>query len=88
MTNCKEDLLEITSKNIIMVKLEEVQEAWKVVEGHMKALKERMKPVVEEMRTLEEKEMQDFLSCFKKDWQGVVTQIKDVVLLFGPCIYQ
>jgi hypothetical protein len=33
----------------------------------MKALKERMKPIVEEMRTLEEKEMQDFLSCFKKD---------------------
>ena len=81
MADRKEDLSEITSKNIIMAKLEKVpEETWKTVEKHMKAIQERRKAVEEEVRSLEEKEMQELLSCFKKDQQGVVTQIKDVVL--------
>jgi uncharacterized membrane protein len=39
MANCKDDLSDITSKNIIMVNLKEVpKEARKTVEEHMRAI--------------------------------------------------
>jgi hypothetical protein len=63
MVDSKEGLSEVTSKNIIMVKLDEIlEEAQKVVEEHMKAIKE-WKTIEEEMRALKEKEVQGFLSC-------------------------
>jgi hypothetical protein len=56
----KEDLSDVTSKNIIIIKLEEIlKDARKAIEEHMKATEEG-KNVVEEMRALEEKEMKDF----------------------------
>jgi uncharacterized protein YwqG len=57
MVDNKDGLSEVTSKNIIMVKLEQIpEEAQKVVEEHMKTIKEFRKTIEEEMRALKEKE--------------------------------
>jgi hypothetical protein len=65
---------EIDPKNIIMVTLEEIpEEQCKALEVHRWAAEERRK--VEEAR-----EPQEFLACFKKERQGKVTQVKEVIL--------
>jgi hypothetical protein len=56
-----------------MVTLEDIsEEQRKVFEAHRKAAEERGK--AEEAR-----ELQEFLTCFKKERQGKVTQVKEVV---------
>jgi hypothetical protein len=61
-------------EEIDMVTLEEVPEdARKAFEEHRRAAEERR-------RATEAKELQEFLACFKKDQQGVVTQDKQVIL--------
>jgi DNA-binding transcriptional MerR regulator len=61
-------LSEVTSKNIIMAKLEEIlEDTPKTIEEHMKGTEERRKIVEEKMKEIEEKEMQDLLSCVKKE---------------------
>jgi hypothetical protein len=48
-------------------------------------LQEHRKAFEEELKAVEEKEMQALLSCFKKDRQGGVTQIQGVVLPSVEC---
>jgi Sec-independent protein translocase protein TatA len=58
MADGKGNLSEIDSKNIIMVKLEELlEESWKTVEEFQRALQERRKAFEEELKAAEEKEM-------------------------------
>jgi hypothetical protein len=65
---------EVDPKNIIMVTLDEIpEEQRKAFEAHRKSTEERQK--AEEVW-----ELQEFLSCFKKERQGKVTQVKEVVL--------
>jgi hypothetical protein len=81
MANGKGNLSEIDSSNIIIAKLEELpEESQKAVEEFQKALQESRKAFKEELKATEEKEMQTLLSCFKKDWQGGVTQIQGGIL--------
>jgi hypothetical protein len=66
---------EINSKNIIMGRSDEVSEdAYKVFEELQRVAKECRK-------VAKAKEIQEFISCFKKDHQGVFTQVKQVILL-------
>jgi hypothetical protein len=65
---------EIDPKNVIMVTLEDIpEEQRKAVEVHRRAAEERRK--VEEVRKL-----QEFLTCFKKERQGKITRVKEVIL--------
>jgi hypothetical protein len=65
---------EVDPKNIIMVTLDEIpEEQRKAFEAHRKSTEEHQK--AEEAR-----ELQEFLSCFKKERQGKVTQVKEVIL--------
>jgi hypothetical protein len=65
---------EIHPKNIIMTMLEEVsKEARRAFEAHHKASEEYGKAI-------EARELQEFLTCLKKNRQGKITQVKDVVL--------
>jgi hypothetical protein len=64
----------IHPKNIVMETLEEVlEEARMAFEAHHKAAEERRKVV-------EAQELQEFLSCFKKDRQGKITQVMEAIL--------
>jgi hypothetical protein len=64
---------DIYPKNIIMATLDKVpKDAHKVFEEHRRVAKEHWK-------VAEAKEFQEFPACFKKDRQGVVTQVKQVV---------
>jgi predicted HTH transcriptional regulator len=57
-----------------MVTLEEIlEERCKVFEAHRQAAKEHRKAE-------EAWELQEFLACFKKERQGKVTQVKEVIL--------
>jgi hypothetical protein len=86
MVNGKVNLSEIDSRNIITMKPEELlKESWKAVKEFPRALQERMKAFLEELKAAKEKEMQTLLSCFKKDWEGGVTQIQGVVLPSVEC---
>jgi hypothetical protein len=77
MADGKGNLSEIDSRNIIMVKLEDLsEESQKVVEEFQRALQERRKVFEEELNAAEENEMQALLSCFRKDQQGGVMQIQ------------
>jgi hypothetical protein len=77
---------EIDSKNIITAKLEELlEESRKALEEFYRALWEHRKAFEEEWKASEEKLMQALLSCFKKDRQGGVTQIQDVILPSVVC---
>jgi hypothetical protein len=65
---------EIDPKNVIMVTLEEIlEEQHKTFEAHRQAAEEHRK-------TKEVQELQEFLACFKKERQGKVTQVKEVIL--------
>jgi hypothetical protein len=65
---------EIDPKNVIMVTLEEIpEEQRKAFEAHRQAAEERRK--VEKVR-----ELQEFLACFKKERQGKVTDVKEIIL--------
>jgi hypothetical protein len=65
---------EIDPKNVIMVTLEEIlEEQHKTFEAHRQAAEEHRK-------TKEVRELQEFLACFKKERQGKVTQVKEVIL--------
>jgi hypothetical protein len=65
---------EIDPKNVIMVTLEEIpKEQCKVFEVHRQATEEHRK--TEEARVL-----QGFLTCFKNERQGKLTQVKEVIL--------
>jgi hypothetical protein len=66
--------IEIDPKNVIMVTLEEIpEEQRKAFEAHRQAAEER--------RMVEEAwELQEFLTCFKKERQGKVTQVKEAIL--------
>jgi hypothetical protein len=65
---------EIDPKNVIMVTLEEVpKEQRKAFEAHRQAAEERRK-------TDEARELQEFLACFKKERQGKITQVKEVII--------
>jgi hypothetical protein len=77
MADGKGNLSEIDSRNIIMVKPEDLsEESQKVVEEFQRALQERRKVFEEELNAAEENEMQALLSCFRKDRQGGVMQIQ------------
>jgi hypothetical protein len=74
MADGEGNLSEIDSRNIIMVKLEELpEESRMVVEKFRRALQEHRKAFEEELKAVEEKEMRALLSCFKKDRKGGVT---------------
>jgi predicted transcriptional regulator len=64
----------IDPKNIIMVTLEKIlEEQRRAFEAHQQ--------VVEECRKVKEAwELQEFLAYFKKERQGKVTQVKEVIL--------
>jgi hypothetical protein len=65
---------EIDPKNVIMVTLEEIpEEQCKAFKVHRHATEERRK-------TEEAWELQEFLACFKKVWQGKVIQVKEAIL--------
>jgi hypothetical protein len=66
---------EIYSDNIVMATTEEVQaDACKALEEH--------RSVVEEcMKAAEEKDLQEFIACFKRDRQRLVTEVKQAILL-------
>jgi hypothetical protein len=65
---------EIDTKNVIMMTLEEIlEEQRKAFEAHQQATEGHRK--VEEAR-----EVHEFLACFKKERQGKVTQVKEVIL--------
>jgi hypothetical protein len=64
----------IDPKNVIMMTLEEVpEEQRKAFEAHQWAAEERRKAE-------EAWELQEFLTCFKKERQGKVTQVKEAIL--------
>jgi hypothetical protein len=86
MADGKGNLSEIDSRNIITTKPDELpEESRKAAEEFQSALQERIKAFEEELKVAKEKEMQALLSCFKKDRQGGVTQIQDVVLPSIEC---
>jgi hypothetical protein len=65
---------EIHPKNIVMATLEEVpEEARRAFKTHHTAAEECRKVV-------EARKLQEFLTCFKKDRQGKITQVKEAVL--------
>jgi hypothetical protein len=62
-----------------------LEESWKALKEFQRALQEHRKAFEEELKATEEKEIQALLSCFKKDWQGGVTQIQGAVLPSVKC---
>jgi predicted Holliday junction resolvase-like endonuclease len=65
---------DIDPKNVIMVTLEEIsEEQCKAFEAHQQAAEEHRK-------TEEAWKLEEFLACFKKERQGKVTQVKEVIL--------
>jgi hypothetical protein len=70
----------IDPKNVIMMTLEEIlEEQRKAFEVHQQAVEERRK--VEKAR-----ELQEFLTSFKKERQGKVTQVKEAILPSTSCM--
>jgi hypothetical protein len=67
MTDENGDLSEVDPKNIIMSSLEDLL-------GDTRQLYEKQKKI------REQEELQMFLASFKKDWQGVMTHVKEIVL--------
>jgi hypothetical protein len=66
MANDKGDLSEVDPKNIIMPSLEDLP-------NDVHQLYEKQKKICEQ-------ELQMFLTSFKKDRQGVMTQVKEITL--------
>jgi hypothetical protein len=65
---------EIYPKNIVIPTMEEdPREARRVFGAHRKATEERRKAI-------KGRGLQEFLTCFKKDRQGKITQVKEVIL--------
>jgi hypothetical protein len=67
MADDKGDLSEVDPKNIIMLSIEDLPD-------DACQLYEKQKKIREQV------ELQMFLASFKKDWQGVMTQVKEITL--------